>query len=103
MPGVIAVDSCRMECAGVCQCRRLERTAVYQVVRKNLETWLARRCAGGLDPDADVSVCPVPAYVECDLRKILECGILELGFAPARCEKGGQNSLVACSCKGRGV
>ena len=46
---------------------------------------------------------PVPAYVERDLRKFLECGILAHGFARARCEKCGQDFLVAYSCKGRGV
>ena len=46
---------------------------------------------------------PVPAYVERDLRKFLECGTLAHGFARARCEKCGQDFLVAYSCKGRGV
>ena len=46
---------------------------------------------------------PVSAYVERDLRKYLECGMLAHGFARARCEKCGQDFLVAYSCKGRGV
>ena len=45
----------------------------------------------------------MPAYVERDLRKFLECGILVHGFARARCEKCGHNFLVVYSCKGRGV
>ena len=52
---------------------------------------------------ADWVVDPVPAYLERDLRKYLKCGILAHGFARARCEKCGQNFLVAYSCKGRGV
>ncbi len=48
-------------------------------------------------------VDPVPGYVERDLRKFLECGILAHGFARARCEKCGQDFLVAYSCKGRGM
>ena len=48
-------------------------------------------------------VYPAPAYVERDLRKFLECGILAHGLARARCEKCGQDFLVAYSCKGRGV
>ena len=46
---------------------------------------------------------PVPAHVECDLRKFSGCGILAHRFARARCEKCGQDFLVAYSCKGRGV
>ena len=46
---------------------------------------------------------PVPAYVERDPRKFLECGILVHEFARARCEKCGQDFLVAYSCKGRRV
>ena len=48
-------------------------------------------------------VNPVPGYVERDLRKFLECGILAHGFARARCEQCGQDFLVAYSCKGRGM
>ena len=46
---------------------------------------------------------PLAVYGERELRKYLECGILEHGFARARCEKCGQDFLVAYSCKGRGV
>jgi hypothetical protein len=42
---------------------------------------------------------PVPGYVERDLRKFLECGILAHGFARARREQCGQDFLVAYSCK----
>ena len=83
MPGAIAVRSCGVMRAAVCQRRRLERTAAYQVVRQNLETWLAQRRVGGLDPGSDLSVHPVPGYVERDLRKFLECGILAHGFVRA--------------------
>ena len=83
MPGAIAVRSCGVMRATVYQRRRLERTAAYQVVRQNLETGLAQRRVGGLDPGSDLSVYPVSAYVERDLRKFLECGILAHGFARA--------------------
>ena len=73
------------------------------MVRQNLETWLAQRRAGGLELGSDLSVHPVPAYVERNLRKFLECGILAHGFARARCEKCGQDFLVAYSCNGRGM
>ena len=71
MPEAIAVRSCGVQRAAVYQRRRPERTAAYQV-RQNLETWLAQRRAGGLNPGSDLSVCPVPAYVERDLRQFLE-------------------------------
>ena len=41
MPGAIAVRSCGAKRAAVYQRRRPERTAAYQLVRQNLETWLA--------------------------------------------------------------
>ena len=46
---------------------------------------------------------PLAVYGERELRKYLECGNLAHGFAPASCEKCGQDNLVAYSCKGRGV
>ena len=78
-------------------------SVTYQVVQQNLETWLLRRRAGGLDAGADWVVDPVPVYVERDLRKYLECATLSHGFSRARCEKCGQDFLVAYSCKGCGV
>ena len=62
------------------QRRRPERSVAYQVVQQNLETWLALRRAGGLDAGADWVVDPVPAHVERDLRKYMECDILAHGF-----------------------
>ena len=82
------------------QRRRPERSVAYQVVQHCLETWLARRRAGGLDGGAGWVVEPVPTYVERDLRKYLKFGILARGFARARREKCGQGVLVGCSCKG---
>ena len=72
-------------------------------LQQNLETWLAQRRAGRLAAGADWVVDPVPAFVERDLRKFFECCILAHGFARARCDKCGQDFLVAYSCKGRGV
>ena len=95
MPGIPAAGSCAVQRAAVYQRRRPERSVAYQVVQQNLETWLARRRAGGLDAGADWVADPVPAYVERDLRKFLECGILAHGFVRARCEKCGQDFLVA--------
>ena len=46
MPGAIALRSCGAKRAAVYQRRRPEQTAAYQVVRQNLETWLAQRRVG---------------------------------------------------------
>jgi len=81
----------------VYQPRRPERTVVYQVVQRHLETWLEE--TRGRDPDGE----PVPAYIEQDFRKYLTCGILAHGFARARCAHCGHDFLVAFACKGRGV
>ena len=54
MPGIRAAGSCAVQRAAVYQRRRPERSVAYQVVQQNLETWLARRLAGGLDAGADL-------------------------------------------------
>lgn len=77
--------------------RQPERTVLYRVMQENLETWLARREA------AEAESGGVPAWVEGELRRYLECGILAHGFARARCAECGHDFLVAFSCKGRGV
>jgi hypothetical protein len=82
---------------GVYQRRRPERTVPYQAVQEHLETWLARQRE--TDPEGD----PIPVYVERDLRRYLECGILAYGFARAYCEECGHDFLIAFSCKGRGI
>ena len=69
------------------QRRRPERSVAYQVVKQNLETWLARRRAGGLVAGADWVVDTVRANGERALRKYLECGISAHGFARARSEQ----------------
>ena len=103
MPEIRAAGSCQVHQAVVYQRRRPERSVAYQVVQHCLETWLARRRAGRLDAGADWVVDSVPAYVERDLRKYLKFGILAHRFARVRCEKCGQDFLVAYLCKGRGV
>jgi hypothetical protein len=85
-------------CRSVPYCRRHpEQTALYQIVQQHLETYLA--LAGEDDWDAQ----RVPAYVEREFRRYLECGILAYGFARARCPDRGHDFLVAFSCKGRGL
>ncbi|OQX32104.1 MAG: hypothetical protein B0D96_03155 [Candidatus Sedimenticola endophacoides] len=79
------------------QRRRPERLAAYQAVQHHLEIWLAQQREASPDDD------PVPRYVERDLRKFLECGILAYGCARARCDECGDDFLIAYSCKGRGI
>ena len=77
--------------------RRPEQTVLYRLVQQHLETYLALACEGDGEGHA------VPGYVERELRRYLECGILAYGFARARCPECGHDFLVAFSCKGRGV
>ncbi|MES9857572.1 MAG: hypothetical protein ABW166_13350 [Sedimenticola sp.] len=55
--------------------RQPQRTAAYQAVQHHLESWLAQQREARPDDDS------IPQYVERDLRKFLECGILAYGFA----------------------
>jgi hypothetical protein len=77
--------------------RRPEKTVVYQLVQGHLESWLAR--VREAEPDGD----PIPRFVERDMRRYLDCGILAHGFARARCGGCGHDFLIAYSCKGRGI
>ncbi len=45
-PGTRAGCSCKFQRAEVYQGWRPERSAAYQVVRQNLDTWVAQRSAG---------------------------------------------------------
>ena len=70
---------------------------LYRCVQERFETWLA------LTRDGAVAGDPVPAHVEREFRRCLECAILAYGFAPARRGQCGHDFLIAFSCKGRGV
>ena len=94
-PGTHAGSNCKLKRASVYKRRWPERSAAYQVVRENLETWLQQRRAGRLVAGANWVIDPVPGYVERDLREFLECGSLAHGFARARCEQCGKEFLVA--------
>lgn len=77
--------------------RRPEKTVLYRLVQQHLETYLA------LAREEDWDGQRVPAFVERELRRDLECGILAYGFARARCWECGHNFLVAFSYKGHGL
>jgi hypothetical protein len=74
----------------VYQPRKPQKTVLYEVFLKHLETWLQAQEY-------------VPFYVEKELRKYLECGILAHGFARALCKGCNHDFILAFSCKGRGV
>jgi hypothetical protein len=52
------------------------KTVLYRVVQEHFETYLSLSDDGWEDN-------PVPSYVERELRRYLECGILAYGFARA--------------------
>jgi hypothetical protein len=73
--------------------REPEHSVLHQVLRGELESFLARQHDRGR---------PVPRFVERELRGFLECGILAHGFVRVHCDACGKDRLVAFSCKGRG-
>jgi len=73
--------------------REPEKTLLHEVVRAELETFLAdarERSDQGRG---------LPAFVERELRAYLDCGILARAFARVRCSSCGFERLVAFSCK----
>jgi hypothetical protein len=72
---------------------RPEETALYTVVREQLEAFLARAREGDR---------PAPRFIEQELRAYLRCGILAHGFLRLRCDACGHDRLVPFSCKRRG-
>ena len=70
-----------------------EKTLLHQVVREELEPFLARACESG---------APVARFVEREIRAYLDCGILASGFLRVHCDDCSCDRLVAFSCKGRG-
>jgi small-conductance mechanosensitive channel len=92
----MAVESQGCQAAPHCR-RHPEETALYQLVQRHLETYLA------LAREDDGEGSRVSAYVEREFRRYLEYGILADGFARARCSDCGHDCLVAFSCKGRGL
>ena len=77
--------------------RRPERTPLYRVVQGHFETYRALVREGHCDAEG------VPAYVEREFGRYLECGILAHGFARTFCEACQHDFLIAFSCRGRGV
>ena len=72
--------------------RNPEGTVLYGVVAGHLETFLARQ----RNRDR-----VVPRFVERELRRFLDCGVLARGFLRVHCDACGLDRLVPYSCKGR--
>jgi hypothetical protein len=70
-----------------------EKALLHEVVRDQLETFLARSQGRSQAP---------PRIVEQELRAFLRCGVLAHGFLRLHCDDCGRDRLVAFSCKRRG-
>ncbi|MBL6976370.1 MAG: transposase zinc-binding domain-containing protein, partial [Deltaproteobacteria bacterium] len=68
---------------------------MYKVVQNHIETLIDDA------HERHESGNGYPGFVENELRKYLDCGILARGFARLRCPDCGFERLVAFSCKGR--
>jgi hypothetical protein len=77
------------------QRRRPEQTPLYQLVRAHYETFAAEveRAATGA----------LPQFVKDEFEAYLDCGILAHGFLRLRCDTCARDTLVAFSCKRRGL
>lgn len=80
---------------GVYRRHRPETTALYEVVRDNLETLFGAIDDGGL-------AVRIPKHARQELLAYLDCGLLCRGFARLKCRGCSETRLVAFSCKGRG-
>lgn len=73
--------------------RKPELSPLYAAVHRGLPALLSR-CAA-----ADHAL---PSFVERELGRYLDCGILAYGFCRVHCDHCGHDRVVAFSCKGRG-
>ena len=70
--------------------RRPEQTPLYRLVRQHYETFAAE-------------VEGLPQFVKDEFNAYLDCGILANGFLRLTCEGCARDTLVAFSCKRRGI
>jgi hypothetical protein len=78
--------------------RRPEQTPLYRLVQQHYETFAAE-VAG----PSTSSGQGLPQFVKDEFDAYLECGILAHGFMRLRCEGCARDTLVAFSCKRRGI
>jgi len=77
------------------QPRAGEATVLHQVVKEHLATFVE-------DASRHGDGAGLPPFVERELSRFLECGVLANGFARVRCCDCRFERLVPFSCKGRG-
>ena len=77
------------------QRRQPEQTVLYRTIAAHLPTFLAR--TAGEDGTGGW-----PAVVRREFEAYLTCGRLEHGLLRVRCERCGDTTVVAFSCRGRG-
>jgi len=77
------------------QRRQPEQTVLYQTIAAHLPAFLAR--TAGADGTGGW-----PAFVRREFEAYLRCGILDQGLLRLRCERCGDTTVVAFSCKGAG-
>jgi hypothetical protein len=77
------------------QRRRPEQTVLYRTIATHLPAFLAR--TAGADGSGGW-----PAFVRREFEAYLKCGRLEQGLLRVQCERCGDTTVVAFSCKGRG-
>ena len=82
-----------MECGREYRRRAGQEAVLHGVVRAGL----AQLCEGAEGHGG------LPRHFLAEVRAFLECGVLAHGFTRVRCEACGDESLVAFSCKGRGL
>lgn len=76
------------------QRRRPEQTPLYRLVRAHYETFAA---------EVDAHGARLPQFVKDEFETYLDCGILASGFLRLTCEGCARDTLVAFSCKRRGI
>jgi hypothetical protein len=75
--------------------RRPEESALYTAIRENLATFLEQ---------ADEVGRGLPKHIQREFAGYLRCGVLAHGFVRSvRCDECKEETVVAFSCKGRGV
>jgi hypothetical protein len=75
--------------------RQPEQTVLYRTIAAHLPAFLA----GTAGEDGTGGW---PAFVRREFEAYLKCGILDHGFLRVRCERCGDTTVVAFSCRGRG-
>ena len=73
---------------------RPEHTPLYRVVQQHTQSFLAQCAAAGAD---------LPRFVTDEFHAYLACGILAHGFMRLTCDTCARDTLVAFSCKRRGI